>query len=48
MLTTDWAKSNPNNLVVPILDVLRYDETFGFIVMPRYTISTYSLKCKSD
>lgn len=35
-LSTEPMKSDPNNFTIPILDILKYDQGYSFIVMPRY------------
>ncbi|KAK7684505.1 hypothetical protein QCA50_012452 [Cerrena zonata] len=40
-LSTEPMKSDPNNFIVPILDVLQYNAGFSFLVMPRWSQIPY-------
>lgn len=35
-LSTEPMQSDPNNFIVPILDILKYNQGYSVIVMPRY------------
>ena len=35
MLNTEPLLSDPHNFTVPIVDILKYDDNYSFIVMPR-------------
>lgn len=42
MLASEPMRSDPLNLTIPVIEILKYDQSYSFVVMPRYAVFTQS------